>query len=138
LSFVDVPARAYIAGTLGVYEMTRVDLLRDVFVWAYERSCQRYVVVRDSVAEPDRFRMRYREALADVMRQIVLERKRPTDEEIRALADRNVESRDLSSFVKLVMQEFQRLNEFNIARYRLRLSEYWAWCRALHSANPES
>ena len=37
LSFVDVPERAYIAGTLGVYEMTRVDLLRDVFVWAYER-----------------------------------------------------------------------------------------------------
>ncbi len=138
LSFVDVPERAYITGTLGVYEMTRVDLLRDVFVWAYERSCQRYVVVRDSVAEPDRFRMRYREALADVMRQIVLEKKRPTDEEIRVLAKRNVESRDLSSFVKLVMQEFQRLNEFNIARYRLRLSEYWAWHRALHSANPES
>jgi hypothetical protein len=82
--------------------------------------------------------MRYREALADVMRQIVLEKKRPTDEEIRVLAERNVESRDLSSFVKLVMQEFQRLNEFNIARYRLRLSEYWAWYRALHSANPES
>ena len=138
LSFVDVPERAYIAGTLGVYEMTRVDLLRDVFVWAYERSCQRYVVVRDSVAEPDRFRMRYREALTDVMRQIVLEKKRPTDEEIRVLAQRNVESRDLSSFVKLVIQEFQRLNEFNIARYRLRLSEYWAWYNALHSANPGS
>lgn len=138
LSFVDVPERAYIAGTLGVYEMTRVDLLLDVFVWAYERSCQRYVVVRDSVAEPDRFRMRYREALTDVMRQIVLEKKRPTDEEIRVLAQRNVESRDLSSFVKLVMQEFQRLNEFNIARYRLHLSEYWAWYRAHHSANPGS
>jgi Fic/DOC family len=138
LSFVDVPERAYIAGTLGVYEMTRVDLLRDVFVWAYERSCQRYVVVRDSVAEPDRFRMRYREALTDVMRQIVLEKKRPTDEEIRVLAQRNVEPRDLSSFVKMVMQEFQRLNEFNIARYRLHLSEYWAWYRAHHSANPAS
>jgi len=138
LSFVDVPERAYIAGTLGVYEMTRVDLLRDVFVWAYERSCQRYVVVRDSVAEPDRFRMRYREALTDVMRQIVLEKKRPTDEEIRVLAARNVESRDLSSFVKLAMQEFQRLNEFNIARYRLHLSEYWAWYNALYSANPRS
>jgi Fic family protein len=138
LSFVDVPERAYIAGTLGVYEMTRVDLLRDVFVWAYERSCQRYVVVRDSVAEPDRFRMRYREALTDVMRQIVLEKKRPTDEEIRVLAQRTVESRDLSSFVKLVILEFQRLNEFNIARYRLHLSEYWAWYNALHSANPRS
>ena len=72
------------------------------------------------------------------MRQIVLEKKRPTDEEIRVLAQRNVESRDLSSFVKLVTQEFQRLNEFNIARYRLHLSEYWAWYKALHGANPDS
>jgi hypothetical protein len=39
LSFVDVPERAYVDGTLGVYELNRVELLRDVFVWAYERSC---------------------------------------------------------------------------------------------------
>jgi fido (protein-threonine AMPylation protein) len=57
LSFVDVPETAYVSGTLGVYELTRVELLRDVFVWAYERSSQRYVAVRDSVAEPDVFRM---------------------------------------------------------------------------------
>jgi hypothetical protein len=43
LSFVDVPERAYVEGTLGVYELNEVDLLRDVFVWAYERSCQRYL-----------------------------------------------------------------------------------------------
>ncbi|MGH8287588.1 MAG: hypothetical protein ACREV7_00965 [Steroidobacteraceae bacterium] len=73
LSFVEVPERAYIAGTMGVYEITRVELLRDVFVWAYERSCRRYVVVRDSVAEPDRFRMRYREAMVEVVSQIVRE-----------------------------------------------------------------
>jgi len=30
LSFVDVPERDYVLGTLGVYEMTRVELLRDV------------------------------------------------------------------------------------------------------------
>ena len=42
LSFIDVPERAYVEGTLGVYELNEVDLLRDVFVWAYERSCQRY------------------------------------------------------------------------------------------------
>ena len=133
LSFVDVPERAYIAGTLGVYETTRTELLRDIFVWAYERSCQRYVVVRDSIAEPDRFRMRYRQALTDTVSQIVREKRRPTEDEIHVLAERIVEPRDLPRFVELVTQEFQRLNEFNIARYRLRLSEYWAWYRALQS-----
>ena len=134
LSFVDVPERAYIAGTMGVYEMTRVELLRDVFVWAYERSCQRYVVIRDSVAEPDRFRMRYREALVEVVSQIVREKKQPTVDEIRALAERAVEPRDVPRFVDLAVQDFQRLTEFNIARYRLRPSEYYDWFNALQNA----
>jgi hypothetical protein len=42
LSFVDVPGLAYTEGTLGIYELGRIELLRDVFVWAYERSCLRY------------------------------------------------------------------------------------------------
>jgi hypothetical protein len=71
LSFVDVREAAYILGNLGVYELARVELLLDVFVWAYQRSCYRYVVVRDSFAEPDVFRMRYRNVLADVVGGIV-------------------------------------------------------------------
>lgn len=134
LSFVDVPERAYIAGTLGVYEMTRVELLRDVFVWAYERSCQRYVVIRDSVAEPDLFRMKYRNALIEVVGGIVREHKRPTENEIRVLAESRVESRDLSRFVDLVTREFGRLNDGNIARYRIRLSDYWSWFRAMEQS----
>ena len=35
LSFVDVPERAYIDGVMAIYELNRVELLRDVFVWAY-------------------------------------------------------------------------------------------------------
>ena len=31
LSFIDVPERAYVEGTIGVYEQNRVELLRDVF-----------------------------------------------------------------------------------------------------------
>jgi len=42
LSFIDVPEPAYTEGTLGVHELGRIELLRDVFVWAYERSCLRY------------------------------------------------------------------------------------------------
>lgn len=46
LSCVDVPERAYVDGTLGVYELTRIELLRDLFVWAYERSCAGYAAAR--------------------------------------------------------------------------------------------
>ena len=71
LSFIDVPERAYVEGTLGIYELKRVDLLRDVFVWAYERSCQRYMAIRETIAEPDPVRLRQREALVTVVAEIV-------------------------------------------------------------------
>ena len=67
LPFVDVPERAYIDGVLAVYELNRVELLRDVFVWAYERSSARYSAVRQSLGEPDPFRLRYRALVAEVM-----------------------------------------------------------------------
>src|SRR6185436_13359111 len=71
LSFVDVPESAYVDGTLGVYELQRVELLRDVFVWAYERSCAQYAVVREAVGRPDPFRLAYREHLREVVREMV-------------------------------------------------------------------
>jgi fido (protein-threonine AMPylation protein) len=130
LSFVDVPETAYVSATLGVYELTRVELLRDVFVWAYERSSQRYVAVRDSIAEPDVFRMRYKAALVEVIGGIVRDRQRPTEKGIRTRAQPVVDARDLGKFINLATGEFSRLYEGNIARYRIRPSEFWAWSRA--------
>ena len=127
LSFVDVPERAYVLGTLCVYEGPRMELLRDLFVWAYERSAQRYVVVRDSVAEPDVFRMKYRQALEQVMRTIVQEVATPTEEVIRGRAESLVEARDHDRFVQMVKAEFSRLYEGNIARYRIPLADFRAW-----------
>ena len=89
------------------------------------------IVIRDSVAEPDLFRMRYRNALIDVVGEIVRERKRPTEDEVHALAERLVEPHDVPRFVELVTQDFRRINEGNIARYRIRLADYWAWLNAL-------
>ena len=71
ISFIDVPARAYVEGLLGVYELNRIDLLRDVFVWAYEHSSQRYVAVRQSLGEPNKFRLKFRIEIIEVVRQIV-------------------------------------------------------------------
>jgi len=71
LSFVDVPESAYVEGVLGVYELNRVELLRDVFIWAYERSCARYSAVRQSLGDPDPFRMRYRTLVAETVAEVV-------------------------------------------------------------------
>ena len=50
LTFLDVPEQAYSRAILGVYEMTRVELLRDLFIWAYERSTQEYLAIKQDLA----------------------------------------------------------------------------------------
>ena len=127
LSFIDVPDRAYVEGTLGVYELTRVDLLRDVFVWAYERSCQRYMAIRETIAEPDPMRLRYREALVAVVAEIVKGHQSPDEVAVRAVAANLVPPRDLDRIVELALADLRDLHEGNVSRYRLRLSEYRNW-----------
>ncbi len=134
LSFVDVPERDYIEGLLGVYELQRVDLARDVFIWAYERSCQRYTVVRDALPQPDPLRLRNREQLTEVVSAIVRD-DAPIDEaRIRELATPLVEAEDLDEFIALAISELSRLHEGNLARYRLRLSEFRRWHASPKSA----
>jgi hypothetical protein len=67
----------------------------------------------------------------DVIGGIVRDRQRPTEKEIRTRAEAVVDARDVEKFVDLAIREFARLYEGNIARYRIRPSEFWAWFRAL-------
>lgn len=127
LSFIDVPERAYVEGTLGVYELKRVELLRDVFVWAYERSCQRYMAIRETVAEPDPVRLRYREALIAIVAEIVRSQQAPGEAAVRVVAATLVPQQDLDRIVALALEDLANLHEGNVSRYRLRLSEYRAW-----------
>jgi Fic/DOC family len=58
LSFTGVPRPSYTDAMLGVYELNKVDLLKDIFIWAYEGSAERYAAVRQSLGDPDPFRQR--------------------------------------------------------------------------------
>jgi Fic family protein len=133
LSFVGVPAQAYTDGVLAVYEFNRVELLRDVFVWAYERSCQQYITVRDSLPEPDPFRLKYRAALREVIGAIVREHSPSTMEAIREKARNLATAIDLERFCEVAQQDLRGLHEGNIARYGLRPPEFRAW-QAIHSS----
>lgn len=131
LSFVDVSDRAYVDGILGVYELNRVELLRDVFVWAYERSCTRYSAVRQSLGEPDPFRLKYRPSIAETVGEIVrgdMDKKAATAF-ARRRAGENAPQEDRARFIEVVETELMGLHEGNIARYRLRPAEYQAWRR---------
>lgn len=134
LSFVDVPEQDYTHGILGVYELMRVELLRDVFVWAYERSCARYSAVRQSLGEPDPFRLRYRQELADMVAAVVRGRldKKAAGSLIQRLSFEKAEGSDRRRLIEVAETELMALHEGNIARYRLRPSEYQAWHAIWH------
>lgn len=127
LSFVDIPDKLYIDGLIGVYELNRVELLRDVYLWAYERSVRRYKTVRDSLPEPDAFRLKYRSEIADVVRLAVREKIRPTEAALAQLAKSMVLPEDLDRFTSIALTELTDMHEGNIARFRLRPSEYKQW-----------
>lgn len=127
LSFIDVPDQVYIDGLIGVYELNRVELLRDVFTWAYERSCRRYKTVRDSLPEPDPFRLKYRDALMEVIGEVVRRCQAPATDIVTKMAAKLVPEPDLQRFVSLVVRELTGLHEGNIARFRLRPAELRAW-----------
>ena len=118
--------------TADVYELPRVELLRDVFVWAYERSCARYSAVRQSLGEPDPFRLRYRVLVTELIAVVVRGGKDKTAAIalIRQTAEQSVPALDRARILEVVETELMGLHEGNIARYRLRPLEYQKWKEA--------
>jgi Fic family protein len=134
LSFVDVSQVTYISAMLGIYELNRIELLRDVFVWAYKRSCARYSAVRQSLGEPDPFRLRYREQITQLVVEVV--RKKMSKPEavhyIQGFTHKQIQEPDRERFVEVVENQLLSLHEGNIARYRLRSSEFSSWRKTWH------
>jgi hypothetical protein len=129
LSFADVPRQTYLEAMLGVYELNRVDLLRDLFVWAYERSATRYVAVRQSLGEPDPFRLRYRTQLRTLIAEVIRTKtgRRQVTAHVRAWVNDNIDPVDRERFVEITEVELTSLHEGNFARYQVRPSEFAAW-----------
>ena len=129
LSFVGVPRQAYLLAMIAVYELRRVELLRDIFVWAYRRSCALYGAVRQSLGEPDPFRLRYRALITEMVAEVVQTamNKARASVFVQAKARELLGREDRERFVEAVDTELLNLTEYNIARHRLRPSEYMRW-----------
>ncbi len=134
LSFIDVPLKDYVKGMLGVYELNAVEYIRDVFVWAYRRSCSRYSAVRQSLGEPDLFRMKYRNELKSIVYEVVSGRMSKIEaiEFIKGAIPDMLSAGDRQKFMEIVETELTYLHEGSIARYRLKPSQYENWANNWH------
>ena len=133
LTFLDVPPEAYSRAILGVYEMTRVELLRDLYVWAYERSTQEYLAIKQDLAEPDPLRLAWRELIKQTLRELVTQPERDPLRHIQQSVAAQVPAPAQADVEALVVQELRRLHEGVLARYGLRPSEYAAW-KSVHGS----
>jgi fido (protein-threonine AMPylation protein) len=136
LSFIDVPAQAYVDGMLSVYELIRIELLREVFIWAYERSCQQYVAVRQQLVPPDTFRLRYRAELGAAIKAIVQQGLTVSDGNMKRVMPAAVKADYRTRFVQQLRTEFDTLHEGNAVRFGLRPLELAAWRG--HDAKPST
>jgi hypothetical protein len=104
-------------------------LIRDVFLWAYERSSARYVALRQSLGDPDPFRMRHRAALRQVVGDVVRATmdQKAAAAHIAAWAARQLNEDDRARFIEAAETDLLGLHEGNFARYQVRPSEFVAW-----------
>jgi len=128
LSFVDVPKEIYAQGLLGIYELRRVELFKDVFLWAYERSAKRYAALRQSTGEPDTFRLQYRSEIRALIQQIIINGM-SVEEANNAISDyaQHLPSIDQSRFIEVTETELLNLHEGNFARYQATPVQFRTW-----------
>lgn len=129
LSFTDIPRSTYTDAVLGVYELNKVDLLKDMFIWAYERSAARYIAVRQSLGDPDPFRLQHRMALRQIVNEVVRGRmnRKAAAAHIASSAQQNIAPSEREKFREMAESELLSLHEGNYARHQIRPAEFAAW-----------
>jgi Fic family protein len=128
LSFIDVPHDMYIKGILAVYELNRVELLKDIFLWAYERSALQYAAVRQTLRSPDPFNVKYREGIRALV-TIVVSGALSQESATRKVKEtaQVLPKEDQANFIERVDTVLLSLHEGNIGSYWISLTEFYRW-----------
>ncbi len=130
LSFTEVQQAAYVTALLGVYERNDISLIRDLYVWAYTRSSQKYTAIQQSMGEPNVLKLKYRTAINEIVRSMILEQI-PGSQLVQKINESinssEIHEADRSALFNLVETEFLNLHEGNIARFKVLPSEFQTW-----------
>ena len=129
ISFIDVPEGSYAKALLGFYECGDASMMKALFLWAYARSAKHYKSVRQQLGAPDPFRMKYRDALQVVVRELVTQPVPRPDAGrfIRTWAEQNIPVDEQGRFRDVAEVEVISLHEGNFARFRIKPSEFSHW-----------
>ena len=130
LSFTDVSQEAYVKSLLGIYEKNDVSLLRDLYVWAYKRSSQRYSAIQQAMGEPNLLKLKYRSMIHEIIRTIILEKieGKQVVSKVRNLIEAlELPATDATALFQIIETEILSLHDGNIARFKIRPSAFQEW-----------
>lgn len=126
----DVNQKDYVLSLLGIYEFNDISLMRDLYVWAYKRSANRYTAIQQSIGEPNQFKLKYRNVIHDIVRNIILENTPPAQivSKIKQMiSEFNLSESDAMQLFQIIEVEIMSLHEGNIARFKIKPSEFLKW-----------
>lgn len=130
ISFLATPSRAYTSGLLGVYELNRVEMLRDVYVSSYEQSAHRLHQDKDRQVAPSVLELQYRGLIDDMVRDIILNAQ---DGSYIDAIRRNIDVfTELTTYQKrevleVTLEKARKSPVTTMRRYGVSPDEYIAW-----------
>jgi hypothetical protein len=127
LTFVGVPEEAYIRATFGVYEMSRIELLRDVYVWAYRQSAERYLTIRRDFIEPDRLAIVHEKLINEIVHEVVVRLDANPFDRVRMRVSGRVQESDRASVESLIIRRLKCLHEGMLYRFKLTHEQLSKW-----------
>ncbi len=129
LSVEEVPRGLYTEAILGMIKLRCTELLRDLFIWVYRRSAVRYAAVRQSLGEPDPFRLYHGAVKRGLVAEVIRERMdmKTAGTHIGAWVPEHVDEADRERFREVVEQELLSIHGGNFLRYSVRPSEFASW-----------
>jgi Fic family protein/predicted transcriptional regulator len=130
LSFTDVEQPSYVKSLLGIYEKNDFSLMLDLYMWAYKRSSQKYSAIQQSMGEPNRLKLKYRDLIHEIIRNIILLKvhgKKIVPFIKNEIKVKKLDQAEAAELFHLIELEILALHDGNIARFKIRPSEYLTW-----------
>ena len=129
LSFIGMNKHCYIQAILGVYELNNINLLKDLFIWSYERSVESYKRAVSQVETPDKFRQAYKQELTELIASMV-RGKVPREQALNWIdqwATGRISPNDVKNFKLHAERNLINLKRETAIIYRLTDAEFTAW-----------
>ncbi len=127
LTFIGMPSSLWTHALLGIYELNRIELLRDVYVYAYRQSVGEYLTLKRDLVAPDSRTRKYRLVIKQIVEDVVLNPDRQALEVIDAGVADHVLPEDQTDVRARIIQAINELDQGRVARYGLRPSDLEIW-----------